>query len=267
MQYLIRFFNAFKERREYKFYSLLLFLAFLSFSACEEETGSIDINFGYEYYPLFLGKERVYRVDSIVYALEGTRIDTMRGFIRELITEEKMDADGETSFFIQRSYRKTMQDDWEVQNFFTARRTEFQAIRQEENLPLLKLIFPIRADNTWNPTAFFNTDQSVLIAGDPIEYYKGWEGSIVNLDDFYSNATDTYEKVLTVKQASLENLIELRNVEEKYAPGIGLVYRKLQILDTQCRKCCDGNTGQCLDIEWTEKAEQGLIIVEELIEL
>jgi hypothetical protein len=59
--------------------------------------------------------------------------------------------------------------------------------------------------------------------------------------------------VLTVREADSENLIELRRSRVKYAKGIGLVYRELWVLDTQCIEQCDGKP-------WEEKAEKGFIL-------
>jgi hypothetical protein len=65
--------------------------------------------------------------------------------------------------------------------------------------------------------------------------------------------------VVTVQNADSENLIELRLAHEKYARGVGLVYRELWILDTQCIEDCIGMT-------WEQKAEKGFILKQTLID-
>ena len=101
--------------------------------------------------------------------------------------------------------------------------------------------------------------------GPPNQFLPSWQGSVLAQNETQSLEGNTFENVLTVRQADLENLIELRRVEEWYAPNVGLIYRQLEILDTQCRNCCNGDTQQCLNLQWNEKAEQGLIVVERLI--
>ena len=68
-----------------------------------------------------------------------------------------------------------------------------------------------------------------------------------------------YDEVMVIEQANNENSIELRRAQEKYAKGIGLVYRELYILDTQCIADCEGQT-------WEEKAEKGMILKQTLIQ-
>ena len=57
-------------------------------------------------------------------------------------------------------------------------------------------------------------------------------------------------------------LIPIRRGFEQYAPNVGLVYRELAGLDTQC----GGNPGDCIDIPWEQKAEKGFIVRQTLLE-
>ena len=70
----------------------------------------------------------------------------------------------------------------------------------------------------------------------------------------------TYDDVSLVEGADYENLLNRRLSLEAYARGIGLVYRELEVFETQCQICCGGDTGTCLDLSWREKAEGGFII-------
>ncbi|MEM6380958.1 MAG: hypothetical protein AAF705_22490 [Bacteroidota bacterium] len=251
------------------FARLLMPIALLSLlQTCgEEETIVVDIDYGYRYYPTIQGQEKIFEVDSIIYGREGTVIDSTSGFVREIISAVQENQDGSIMARIERYYRRNAVDAWVLQSFNTLERNDNQAILQEGNQSILKMIFPATLGTTWDPTSFITANQNVVIAGDPIDFYKNWEGSIFANDLTYIGATNgEISNILGVQLADSENLIERRKVEEWYAPNLGLVYREIEILDTQCQKCCNGDTGSCLDIPWPEKAEQGLHIVERLLE-
>lgn len=258
--------NSSTKARFYFTLCLLLSSSFLILS-CEEDTVVVDLDYGYRYFPIVEGQEKIFAVDSIIYGREGTVIDTTSGFLREVTTAVSENPDGTISATIERYYRKSATDPWILQSFNVLERNNRQAILQAGNQSLLKMIFPASLASTWNPTAFFTEGQNVVIAGDPIDFYKNWEGRIYANDLTYLGATSgDISNVLGVKLADSENLIELRKVEEWYAPEIGLVYSLLEIFDTQCQKCCGGNTGECLDIPWSDKVEQGLRVEERLLD-
>ena len=247
---------------------LLSITAIILLQACgKEETIVVDIDYGYRYYPIIQGQEKVFIVDSIIYGREGTIIDSTSGFVREITSAIEENPNGTITAKIERYYRRNVSDNWVLQSFNTLERNANQAILQEGNQSLLKMIFPTAVGTTWNPTSFFTEGQNVVIAGDPIDFYKNWEGNIFANDLTFAGATGVdLPNILGIQLADSENLIERRKVEEWYAPNIGLVYRYVEILDTQCQKCCAGDTGACLDISWPEKAEQGLRVEERLLE-
>ena len=52
---------------------------------------------------------------------------------------------------------------------------------------------------------------------------------------------------------------EFKLSEEKYAKGVGLIYRAMKILDTQC-------IIDCQFLEWEDKAEKGYILTQQIID-
>ncbi len=87
--------------------------------------------------------------------------------------------------------------------------------------------------------------------------FKGWEYQVLEAGVPDTISGTPFPQVATIRQANMENFIELRFAREKYARGTGLIERELQILDTQ----------QITDtIPWEEKAEKGFILYQRLIE-
>ncbi|MCC6724075.1 MAG: hypothetical protein IT258_06155, partial [Saprospiraceae bacterium] len=93
----------------------------------------------------------------------------------------------------------------------------------------------------------------VTVAGESIEMFKGWDYRILQAGEAASFGALQFDETATVEESDSENLIELRRSMSTYAKGIGLVYRELWILDTQCLENCVGQS-------WEEKAEKGFIL-------
>ncbi len=229
--------------------------------ACNENTNKIDVNIdqGYEYFPLGLGKYWVYQVDSIVYDTTGNRVerDTARLFVREEIVDSFVDNSGRPAFRIERSIRYADTEAWRVKDVWMAVRSDDQAERVEENLRFVKLVFPLIQGTTWNGNLFIDETTQVIVAGESIEMFKNWSYELQSLGLTENIGGQSFENVATVLQADSENLIELRYAKEKYGRDIGLIYRELQILDTQ----------NITESEpWEEKAQKGFILTQQLIE-
>lgn len=249
--------------------NLLLLTAVISvFYACDiKETESLDLNFGYEYYPLQVGQIREFAVDSILFdpALNGTPTDTNSWFIRESITDSFPGQDGLTWYRIERAQRQSESLPWQVGKVYAAARSKQQAYRTEENLRFIKMTFPLQANKTWDGNAFFSTRTAVEVAGEQIEMFVDWDYRILSLADPLQVGDLLLDSVCSIQLADSENLVEYRQGKEHYAKNIGLVYRELQILDTQCAVCCNGDFGVCATIDWGQKAEKGFILRQRLL--
>ncbi len=195
--------------RNFTLFILCVTICCFSCKKDSEEVTPADIGHGYA--ALELGKYVVYDVDSIVYDDFTNSIDTFSFQIKELVAESYTDLEGEEAFKINR-YKKTDTTSWELKDVWNAKliRTNYQKV--EENVRFVKLIFPVRENATWNSNSmnhlalFDNNYESVDVA----ESIGGFNLLLV----------------LTVAQLEEINLIEQRLFQEKYASGIGLVYKK-----------------------------------------
>lgn len=245
-----------------------LFLLLLCFSCNKREIEDINLDFGYEYFPLEIGKYWEYAVDSVIYdpALSGTAIDTISSFIREEIKDTFRDNLGELLYRVEKYHRRNDSLPWQVQKALTLSNQDRQAFRTEDNLRFIKMIFPADENKPWNGTAFIDEGFIIPIAGENMEVFKGWESVILSKGQPFTLDDLNFSDVMVVSIADNENLIEYRYGREMYAAGIGLVYRELKVLDTQCQTCCNGDFEQCEPLPWEEKAEKGFIIRQWLIE-
>ncbi len=229
-------------------------------ASCETTPDDYQTEPGYEYFPLEVGKYAVYEVDSTIFDPTGdTMVFSSKTLVKEEVVDTISDNNGETLYKIERYQRKADTLPWQVSKVFTASIQDNKAILTEDNLRFIKLVFPARKNAAWNGHVHFNPSLIVTVAGESLEMFKGWAYKIESIGEQDTVGTLTFDDVLTVREANNENLIELRRSNVKYAKGIGLIYRELWILDTQCIEACDGQP-------WEEKAEKGFILKQRIIE-
>jgi hypothetical protein len=250
----------------------ILGLSLIALASCTE-SNVVPLEDGRDYYPLEVGRFLEYRLDSIIFddSQGGNIQDTLSGFIREVITGKFEGLTGDTSYIIERSFRRDETDSWVVTNNFTESTDNSSAFRQEGNLTQVKMRFPLRDNTRWDPTTFIDPSTEVQVGTELIEMFTNWEGLVIALDSSENVGAFNFEKVLTSQQADDDNDIERRFVMEKYAAGIGLVLRVDSILDSRCKRLgellpcleSDGN-GNLVPQPWSKKAEKGYILRQEI---
>ncbi len=240
--------------------SLFLFFAAFLFWACEKsEVEDLQLDYGYEFFPLEIGRSWVYQADSVIFdpAPNGTRIDTVSFQIRETITDTFSNEMGGLTYRILYEERRAGQD-WASKYVFSAERESTRAFREENNFRFIPLVFPVKENSRWQGNALIDPFTVVRVAGEPIEIFKGWEDYVLvrRVADLTVNGVD-YEDVIEVEVVNYENLLEIRKVNAFYARNVGLIQRNMNIMNTQCTAC----VGQ----PWAEKAEEGFVLNKKLI--
>jgi len=218
----------------------------------------------FDYTPLSVGQYHIYQVDSIVFdtVANGVNIDQVQWLIRERVTDTLRNNANELVYRIERSQRKMEGVPWEIMDIWTAQQVQNRYERVEDNLRFIKMVMPLQEGQSWNGNTYIDVSQLISIRGETIEFFKNWQYEVVSFGLAEEIGNQMYEDVATLQQADDENLIEIRFSQEKYARGVGLVYRELQIMDTQC----GGNPIDCENLPWEEKAQKGIILRQTLIE-
>ncbi len=252
-------------------FSLFLLVSLtVFFVACNKsEVEDIELDFGYEYFPLEVGRSWEYEVDSIIYdpAVGGTSVDSFRTYILEQISDTLHDNAGSVLYRVERYYRRSDTLLWQIEKIFTLSRDRQRAFRTEDNLRFVKLVFPAGAGKRWDGNAFFDSSLEVFVAGESIQMFNFWDYLILGFEERTAVGSLEFEDVVAVQNADNRgNIIDLRYAVERYARGVGLIYRELDILRTDCQVCCGGDTGDaCQSLPWEEKAEKGFSLRQRLI--
>ena len=230
---------------------LLLLLLTFGLFACNEEVAAPALEYRYEYFPLAIGQERLFIVDSILFDPLGNRvqIDSSKTFIKELVVDTFRNASNGLEYRIERYERRNNTAPWVLKKVLSESRPIDQAQRFEDNFRLLKMTFPIKQGQSWNPLIFVDPLSKVEVKGEPLELFKGWEATVKSIDQSWNQ----YPNTLEIQFSDYENAIELRRGTERYAANLGLVYRELSVLNTQCLSACQGQP-------WEKKAQSGFIL-------
>mgnify|MGYP005666398915 CR=1 FL=1 len=243
------------------------FLLIVWFSACKRELAE-PIDFKYEYFPLEIGRSWTYQQDTIIFDPDVgvVRKDSTTTFLREVIVDTFRNNTGELLFRVEQYSRTADTLPWQIKKVLTMNRNAEQAVRTIDNLRFVKLIFPPTNRQRWDGNASFDEFTKVTLAGENVEMFKGWSYVITNSDTTLQLGDLSFEQVVKVEPSDYVSFIELRSVQEYYAPEVGLVYRQLFILDTQCNYCCNTDFDLCDMLPWEEKAEAGFILRQQLID-
>ncbi|MEL6559031.1 MAG: hypothetical protein AAFQ94_12660 [Bacteroidota bacterium] len=179
-------------------------IAIAAMVSCSSDNELIEQDFGFEYFPLEIGDFREYSVTEVNFLTVGP--DTSRYFIREEITDSVTNG-GVVLFTLERSSRTLSTDPWKVDSLWTARVDCFEAIQVENNIPILKIQFPVADGKVW--------DSNLFNALDSIGYTS-----------FLIDSDTLDDQVLKVEVANLpQNLVGRDERNEFYARGIGLINR------------------------------------------
>lgn len=229
-------------------------LATLIFVACKKTPDDYQTELGKEYFPLEVGKFIEYEMDSTIYDPNGdSMVYSTKTFVREEVIDTLHDNNDSVLYKIEHYERTSDTLPWTIKKVLSQSFDGNQAIRTEDNLRFIKMTFPLKKGTRWDGNSFFIEGLIVTVAGESLEMFKGWSYRVNGVNEPQTIGAFQFDETATVEEAENENLIELRRSKSVYAKSIGLVYRELWILDTQCIDDCAGKP-------WEEKAEKGFIL-------
>ncbi|PCJ26525.1 MAG: hypothetical protein COA97_05450 [Flavobacteriales bacterium] len=190
----------------------MLVLVVTFFSCSKDSDDYVTPDIGHDYAGLEVGKYVIYDVDSFFYNNFNDSIDTSYYQIKEVVDSKYEDLEGEEAFKIIRYRKEIDSTNWVLIDVWNSKITQTNFQKVEENVRFVKLIFPVKDNKNWNGNSM-NTGQEMIY-----EYTSVDNSEIVG--------STSLNNVLTVLQLDNINLVEEYYHEEKYAKGIGMVYKK-----------------------------------------
>lgn len=214
-----------------RFILLVCFATFLfSINACKKSTETLETASIEDYSPLQVGKYITYQLDSVVYTNFGVNKETRTYQVKHLVEAQITDNAGRPAFRIVRFIRKTAAQPWDSDATFLAVNTGTALEFTENNLRYTKLKVPIRDFYSWKGNSYIDT----YSINSELKYMDGWD---YVYDSVHMPSTvGTFVLDSTLRVDHRDEIIgfpelpgsysEVNYGMEKYAKGIGLVYRR-----------------------------------------
>lgn len=240
---------------------LILLIAIITIIACgKNENGTLDSAQAADYFPLQVGKTWVYNLDSIKYDIQNdksVKVDTVRLQVREALIDTFTDATGQKRYKIERSEKLRTATAWNLSDIFSTSIQKDIVLRTEGSFTYIKMPKVLTVGATWDGNVYNDPAIKIEIEGEILEpFSKKWSFEVLSFNKSEKIGNVTYDNVLTIEaQTDPKILTERRYMIEKYAKGIGLVYKDMKIMDTQKLDA---------SIAWEKKAEKGFNIIQNI---
>jgi len=237
---------------------LFLSIIILGIVSCSEnviEDPNTEI-VGKDYFPLEVGNEWIYQVDSILVTLSGNGNIISSSFVKEEVKELISDTNGEQKYRLERSFRTDESSEWRITDIWTISVDEDRAYRTEENLKFVKIAFPAIEGTRWDGNIFFDSDAFYPVAADNIRIFRDWEYKIESVGESRNILDQVFDQTMHISHIDSDGFTERRFSEEYYGKGIGLIEKKMKIFNSQ-----NGDTS----LSWEERAESGFSVDQKLV--
>ncbi len=173
------------------------------------------------YFPLGAGYWWEYQVMQIAYKDDILKPfgDTARLYLRVVIDSAFTDGEGETAWLQRRYRRADSTQPWKLFALWSMKLDGNEAQVVEENARYIKLDLPIETGKTWLGNKYNNVDTLSPIGPEWTSHYQ--EADV----PWSSGAIDLMHTAL-VNHLDYFNIFERRKRSERYARGVGLVYKE-----------------------------------------
>ena len=202
-------------KQKQNIFLLLLSLTAFTWYSCKKESVEAPA-LSYNYFPTESGKYIIYDVDSIYHSeTDNNNDDSVFSYhfqIKDKIDSSFIDLEGRLNQVRLRYHRDNDTLPWQLTEVWTQYLSSTSAYLTEENIKYHKLSFPINATITWNGNDS-NTEEEEL-------YYYDYfhESDVLNGLSF--------DSTLSVIQIDENNFVETIYGNEKYAAGVGMIYKE-----------------------------------------
>jgi hypothetical protein len=181
---------------------------YLGLVGCNKTLEPDDKRLGYVYFPLEIGNYVVYAVEEKNYTI----LDSNRVFyqLKEVVADTFTNLSGQKQFVLERYRRNNELENWRIDSVWSALRTGSQAIKFENNIPYIKLVFPVERNSSWNGNAYNDKGERTFRIS---EFRRSRRYGDIQLPNTV--------KVLMGNDSSLVTQVKR---EEIFAENIGLVF-------------------------------------------
>ncbi|MBI5540541.1 MAG: hypothetical protein HY951_10820 [Bacteroidia bacterium] len=201
------------------FRQIFVFLLIITvfFIGCQKENTQNKVNYYYSYFPLTKGLQRIYKVTDRTIDKDINFDSTLTYELMEIVDSFYTDIASEPAWRIVRFTRADSTKDWHLIDVWENQVSNNNAFSIEENIRIVKLIFPPKSGVSWNGNAF-NTLASKTF-------------TITDIDKQLEINDMSFDSVLTVYQDKSETMINKYHTIENYAVNVGLINKTIISID------------------------------------
>ena len=177
------------------------------------------------YFPLQVGDYWVYQVTQEKY--EAVNSAAKQIYQVQQKVSSSTNQNGQVVYLVEESVRQTGQSAWRLNGIHTVYKNLAEVVSQENNLPVVKLAFPVRATTSWNTNAYnANPDTQLQYQDSRRPFTVGKLG---------------FEGAVSVVGTNDSTLVNQKKYLRVYVPNVGLVYREdLSLAFCQSSPACIG---------------------------
>lgn len=189
------------------------FLILISAYSCRKEAVDYTLDRGENYYPYAVGLWWEYDVDSTFY--NDFSSDTVRVSyrLREEFISEFSTETGNPAIRVEQFRKYPGQSNWVGPRVYWTYLTQKGAVKVEENIPYVKINYPVSENATWN--------------GNRYNFFNAEEYSYLSVDEPYTVNNLPFDSTAVVLQKSTESLLGRDFYQEKYARRVGLIEKEI----------------------------------------
>jgi hypothetical protein len=197
------------------------------FTSCQEERDCGCVSppqTGSSFFYPTINQAVIYEVEETQYSL--TTVPIIKKYqLKETFTSSTVESDGKETLRIERYRRENDTQKWTIDSVFSAKKEIDKALKTENNVTFVKLIFPISEGLKWNGNLYNSLGNDIY--------------ELKKLNQPFQTNGQNFLNTLTVIQQNDSTLVDLKRRTEVYAEGIGMIYQE----KTNVSYC---NTGDCL---------------------
>lgn len=209
---------------------ITLLAAWIFLGSCDKKDENIKTASLSTYFPATVGKFITYRLDSAVFGSFGSSAEVRSYEVKYLTEAEITDNLGRKAFRIIRFIRPIAGSAWTPDASFMAVNDSTRAEFIENNMRYIKLVLPIKNGVSWKGNSFIDT----YSLNSTVRYLDDWDytydsvGNPLSVGNFFFDNTikvNQRDEVIGNPDDPL-SYSEINLSYEKYAAGVGMIYRR-----------------------------------------
>ena len=172
---------------------------------------------GTDFFPIEVGQYRTYTVEEITFSFLEVP-DTTRFFLKEVVADSFLNQANVPTYRLERFTRADENMNWHLDSVWTATKDTRRVVVTENNVPFIKLIFPLRTDLQWDGNALNSRLEDIYELQPTSDELRHEIES--PLDSLLNNS------ITVLQESSQDTTLAKIDVLETYAENTGLFYKK-----------------------------------------